>query len=213
MREIGIAIFAKAPIAGFAKSRLVPCLGADGAAELQRQFIWRTVRTAIGSAVGPVSLWCAPDVNHELFTSLEAAYRVTLHNQPVADLGRRMLSAFELITRMHPLLVVGTDCPALTCSHLIECADALHHGADAVFLPTEDGGYALIGLNKPEQSLFENIPWSTSSVMVETRLRARRAGLAISEPAILWDVDTPSDYARALAAGLIGERVVSGQHD
>ena len=200
--DTGIAIFAKAPIDGYAKSRLIPSLGPKKAAELQGFFIRRTVEIAVASNLGPVSLWCTPSTNHELFSSIAVCYRLDLHHQRGPDLGARMLDAFEVLAPAGPLLVIGTDCLVLAASHLAECATALHRGCDAVFLPTEDGGYALIGLKKPESELFCDIPWSTNRVMAETRLRAKEAGLSISEPALLWDVDTPEDYQRALAAGL-----------
>ena len=199
---VGIAIFAKAPIAGFAKTRLIPTLGPERASQLQRQLIERTVETALASKVGPVSVWYTPDRGHDVFTSLAAVHSIEFHRQSGADLGARMLSAFEVLIPRHPLLVIGTDCPMLQPSHLIDCATSLRRGADAVFLPTEDGGYALVGLTKPVPLLFHNMPWSTEQVMSETRLRAHHARLGISEPALVWDVDTKADYDRAVASGL-----------
>lgn len=202
-RAVGIAVFAKAPIEGFAKTRLIPLLGAKRAAALQRELTRQTVELALRSNLGPVSAWCAPDCVHEAFASLTATYSVPLHIQCGPDLGARMLSAFEALTVSHPLLIIGTDCPALTPAHLSECALALLKGADAVFLPTEDGGYALIGSKKPIPSLFSDMPWGTNQVMAETRTRAQQRGLTIVESAVLWDIDTPADYNRALAAGLL----------
>ena len=59
--NVGVAILAKAPLAGFAKTRLIPRLGAEGAAALQRWLLQRTVATALSAGIGPVTLWCAPD--------------------------------------------------------------------------------------------------------------------------------------------------------
>lgn len=203
---IGIAIFAKAPIAGFAKTRLMPQLGPDGAAELQRRLIEKTVETALVSKLGPVSIWCTPNCEQDVFSSLAATCAIKLHEQTGDDLGTRMLNAFEALTPSHSVMIIGTDCPILEPSHLIDCANSLRDGADAVFLPTEDGGYALVGAAEPLPVLFHDIPWGTDRVMRETRLRAQRTGLAISEPAVVWDLDTPIDYARALASGLLGGR-------
>jgi hypothetical protein len=138
--DVEIAIFAKAPIANFAKSRLIPRLGAQGAADLQDRFIRRTVQTVLKSGIRPVSLWCAPEQSHPLFVSLGQMYGLTLYDQAGGDLGRRMLTAFETLSPRRSLLLVGTDCPILTPDHLVLCASALGHGADGVFLPTEDGG-------------------------------------------------------------------------
>ena len=203
---VGIAVFAKAPIEGFAKTRLIPYLGAKGAADLQRQLIEHTAEIALASKLGPVSMWCTPNCEHDIFASLTRSYPIELHVQSGDDLGARMLNAFELLTPSRQIMIIGTDCPILTPSHLIHCANSLRHGADAVFLPTEDGGYALVGSAKPLPMLFLNMPWGTDRVMLETRLRARQMGLRISEPALVWDIDTPADYDRALASGVFDHR-------
>lgn len=198
-----IAVLAKAPIEGFAKTRLVPALGPKGAADLQRAMILRTVDTAIGSGLGPVSLWCAPDRSHRLFRDIAATRPVDLSDQSGADLGRRMQAAFERLLPGNPVLLIGTDCPVLAASHLVACAEALAAGADAVFLPAEDGGYALVGLRRLEPALFFDMPWGTAGVMPETRRRAATLGLVVSEPAFVWDIDRPADYERALSLGLL----------
>lgn len=196
----GIAIFAKAPLPGYAKSRLAPLLGKEGAAALQAKLIERTVATARASGLGPVSLWCAPDSGHPLFARLVKAHGVRLFDQQGSDLGARMAAAFEVMAPAGPLLLVGTDCPALAPDHLRDCAAALAGGCDAVFLPAEDGGYVLVGLTKPRPDLFAGIAWGTEAVMEETRARLRESGLRWSEPAVLWDLDTPTDYQRYQAS-------------
>jgi glycosyltransferase A (GT-A) superfamily protein (DUF2064 family) len=72
-----------------------------------------------------------------------------------------------------------------------------------VFLPTEDGGYVLVGLRNPQPALFDAMPWSTADVMPETRRRLAQLGLAWREPAVMWDVDTPADLARLRTSGLM----------
>jgi glycosyltransferase A (GT-A) superfamily protein (DUF2064 family) len=114
-----------------------------------------------------------------------------------------MLQAFELLTVGGPTIVLGADCPPLKASHLIDCAKRLRKPRDVVFLPTEDGGYALVGAAKPWAELFRDMPWGTGRVMQETRMRARCIGLRLFEPALLWDLDTPADYERAAALGLV----------
>lgn len=201
--SIGIAIFARAPIEGFAKTRLIPLLGAEQAADLQRRFIERTVEVALAAKLGPVSVCCTPDCEHPIFVSLRVSGMVTLQGQSGANLGSRMLNTFEVLTPRCPTMIIGTDCPVLRASHLRDCASSLRDGADAVFLPTEDGGYALVGAARPLPNLFLDMPWGTERVMPETRRRARQMRLRISEPARLWDIDTPEDYRRALACGLV----------
>lgn len=201
---IQIAIFAKAPVTGYAKTRLIPLLGRQGAADLQAILIRQTVETATRSPLRPISLWCAPDGSHDLFASLSQEFALTSHQQIGADLGARMLNAFEALTPNGPVVLIGTDCPALTTEHLVHCSDALRNGADAVFIPAEDGGYALIGLRRPITQLFENMPWGTNGVMSRTRERLHELRLDVFETQELWDIDTPADFLRAQSAGLVG---------
>lgn len=199
VRDVGIAIFAKAPIAGFAKTRLIPHIGAAEAAALQLRLIRRTVAVCLAAKIGPVSLWCAPSQDHLAFRSLALKNPVALYDQIDGDLGWRMSAAFDVLTPSIPLLLIGVDCPPLTPSHLRLCGDRLCQGDDAVFLPTEDGGYALVGLRRPAPRLFFGIPWSTSAVMGATRARLVKERMMWSEPDILWDLDRPEDLQRAEA--------------
>lgn len=197
---VAIAILAKAPLPGLAKTRLAPALGSDGAAALQARFIERTVETARSAATGPITLWAAPDHHHSTFQTLSALLGVGLARQPGGDLGARMLAA--LAAADGPALLVGTDCPALTAGHLRAAADVLRSGLDAVVVPVEDGGYALIGSRRPHSGLFTDMTWGTASVMAETRRRLTRLGLTWREPARLWDVDGPEDLERLQREGL-----------
>ena len=119
--------------------------------------------------------------------------------QPDGDLGQRMHTAFRLHCVDGPLLLIGTDCPALQPAHLRLAARALIEGNDAVICPAEDGGYVLVGLRRPQASLFDAMPWSTDRVMADTRARAQAAGLRVRELDTLWDVDLPSDLPRLRA--------------
>jgi len=197
---VAVAVLAKAPLPGFAKTRLVPALGADGAANLQARFIERAVTTAQAAAVGPVTLWAAP--HHPAFQTISALLGVTLAEQPGGDLGSRMLAAIAAANG--PAIVIGTDCPALTPEHLRTAARALADGVDVVIVPVDDGGYGLIGMRRPQPALFGGMTWSTETVMAETRRRLTRLGLSWREPARLWDIDEPADLDRLARAGLAG---------
>jgi rSAM/selenodomain-associated transferase 1 len=201
--RVGIAVFAKAPIEGYAKTRLAPRLGADGAAEVHRMLLERTVATACAARLGPVSLWCAPECTHPDFVALGSRYGVELHAQRGRDLGERMLHAFRVLTPRGALLLVGADCAVISAALLVRCALELQGGASVVLLPAEDGGYVLLGATQPLPALLLGIEWGTDGVLEETRRRLRGAGLSFAEPATLWDVDRPEDYDRALALGLL----------
>lgn len=196
--RVGVAILARAPIPGQAKTRLIPALGADGAARLQRWMLQRTVAMALVADVGPVSLWCAGDPAHRDFAVCRAFGKVDLHPQAGGDLGTRMLAAVESASTPAGTLVIGTDCPALSAAHLRESARGLDDN-DAVAIPAEDGGYVLIGMKQPAPELFAGIDWGSERVMSQTRQRLAAMGWRWSEPDLLWDVDLPRDLERLYA--------------
>jgi uncharacterized protein len=189
--NVNIAVLAKAPIPGLAKTRLIPTVGAHAAAVLQERLTEQTVQTALTADIGPVTLWCAPDITHASFRDLVARFPVTLARQPDGDLGARMLAALA----SGPALVIGSDCPAFTPEHLRAAADALDH-ADVVLIPAEDGGYVLIGARAPQSELFSGVSWGMPTVLAETHERIAALNLKAVELSPLWDVDTESDLAR-----------------
>ena len=191
---VSIAILAKAPIPGLAKTRLIPTIGAHAAAVLQERLTERAVATALAADVGPVTIWCAPDGTHDSFLKLVARSRITLRRQPEGDIGARMLAATA--TGSGPTLVIGTDCPALTEVHLRGAANALRNGTDVILIPAEDGGYVLIGTRSAQPPLFAGIAWGTKTVLAETRTRIIQQRLILTEQPPLWDVDTEGDLAR-----------------
>ena len=172
----------------------MPALGAHGAAMLQEALTARAVETAIAAQTGPVTLWATPDATHPSFRELAVKSQIAVKRQPDGDLGARMLAACEAAAG--PALVIGTDCPSLSPAHLREAAEALRDGNDVVVIPAEDGGYVLIGMRRPQPSLFEAMPWSTGVVMAETRKRVADAKLRCRELPTLWDIDRPEDLER-----------------
>ncbi len=192
-----VAIMAKAPVPGLAKPRLAPLLGNAGAARAQRAFILRTLDTARHAAIGPVTLHCTPPA-HRLFHLLSTRWGVACVGQVDGDLGSRMAAVVAQHFAQRgavPLLIVGTDCPALTPETLQRCADALVDH-EAVLIPAEDGGYVLIGMRKPLRRVFDAVDWSTPRVMGQTRERLHEQGVSWRELPALWDVDDPVDWVR-----------------
>lgn len=211
-----MGIFAKAPIPGYAKTRLIPRLGPEGAAALQALLLKRTIRTVSrpGSSFD-VTLWCAPGSDEPSLGACRIAAPVALRDQPGGDLGQRMCFAFEtLMAEGGPVLLVGTDCPSLTHEHLRASRSALDDGHDAVCLPALDGGYALIGLRRLDRELFSDVPWGTSEVMTETRSRLRQLGWSWRELPAVRDIDVPDDLDWLLAGDLLDaeERAVLLRH-
>jgi len=191
---VSISILAKAPIPGFAKAWLIPLVGAHAAAVLQERLTERAVATAFASGVGPVTLYCEPDATHDTFLKMVARNKITLRPQPQGDLGARMLAAFG--GSAGPVLVIGTDCPALTEAHLRSAAVALREGNDVVLIPAEQGGFVLLGMRKAQPALFSNMPWGGSSVLADMRAQIVEQRLMLIERPPLWDVETEIDLER-----------------
>ena len=188
-----VIVFAKAPVPGLAKTRLIPALGAAGAAALAERLLLQATAAAVAARLGPVELCVTPDARHETFQALAAQHGVSLAVQGEGDLGERMHRAFQRLLQHHArVLLMGTDAPALDAARLREAAAHLN-AHDAVFVPALDGGYALVGLSRPQPSLFEGMTWSTAQVMQDTRDRALAAGLRWAETAPVADIDLPAD--------------------
>lgn len=200
-----VIVFARAPRPGAVKTRLIPLLGAEGAAALHARLVERTLETARAATFRRIQLHGTPDINDPFFSFCAGHFAVALAAQAGGDLGARMLAAFEAALATHPrALLLGSDCPELTARHLRQADRALREGSDAVFVPCEDGGYALIGLQRAEARLFDGIAWGGKNVMADTRARLTALGWRWRELDTLWDVDRPEDYERLLASQLLG---------
>ena len=198
-----IAIFARAPVPGAAKTRLIPRLGPERAAALHAALVEHAIQCAIAADVGPITVWRPPGDEHSFFEQCVGLYSVGLAAQSGPDLGARMLSAFEATEG--PLLLMGADAPSVTPQDLRDCARALAQGADAVFLPAADGGYALVGAATPHPAIFLDMQWGHERVMAQTRARLEAQGLTWREPRTVWDVDRPEDYDRLIAENTVGD--------
>src|SRR5579872_5494433 len=107
-----IAVFARAPVVGEAKTRLIPLLGAERAATLHAFLVRKTLASAVAAKLGEVTLWCAPDASHAFFENCRVDFKARLEAQVPGDIGARMLGAFR--AARGPLLLVGSDCPPLS---------------------------------------------------------------------------------------------------
>ena len=195
-----ILVFAKAPVAGTVKTRLIPALGAQGAAQLHRRLVRYTLRTACSTGERVV-LYGAPDLRHEFFAACTTEFGISLALQEGDDLGARMAHALrDTLRTERRAVLIGTDCPPLTVDALRAALDALETH-DHVFVPVEDGGYALVGARAAAGAgvrLFENMTWSHAQVMAHTRQRIRESGATWHELETLWDVDEAPDLERLI---------------
>jgi uncharacterized protein len=193
-----VAVFAKAALAGEAKTRLIPELGAVRAAGLHLALVRQALETALGADVGRVQLWYTQQ--GAALNDLAAKLGVQTREQCAGDLGARMSHCFDrLLAHASGVILVGSDCPSRSRQDFREASAQLRSGCDAVLGPTEDGGYHLIALRHVQAALFAGIDWSTPLVMQQTRERMRALRLRWHELPMRWDIDRPEDLARLRA--------------
>ncbi|MFM8900791.1 MAG: TIGR04282 family arsenosugar biosynthesis glycosyltransferase [Burkholderiales bacterium] len=192
-----VGVFARAPVPGQTKTRLIPALGARGAAELATHMLRHALRVAQQAQLGPVTLWAAGDAQHPLLLQLAQEAGVAVRAQVEGDLGERMhhaLAAMQSASCPHAM-VLGSDVPALQTRHLQSAARALETN-DVAVLPAQDGGYVLIARRQPFLAPFQEVNWGSDQVLQQTRTRCQDAGLMLWEGEVLWDVDRREDLER-----------------
>ena len=192
-----LIIFSRYPQPGKAKTRLIPVLGPEGAADLQRRMTEGVTRQAKALAERrPTEIDICFTDGHEDPMREWLGSDLSYRPQCEGDLGRRMTDAFEGAFRsgVDAAIIVGTDVPSLTAEILDGAFEALRR-RDLVLGPATDGGYYLIGLRRPVTELFEGVPWSTADVLQRTLDIARSLGLSFTLTPPLADVDRPEDLA------------------
>jgi hypothetical protein len=192
-----IVIFAKQPVPGKVKTRLIPALGAEGAARLAAEMLERTVEEALATGLA-VERCGEPDAAEWH----EARPGLALTAQGEGGLGERLARAARRVLDETPVLLIGGDCPELDRRLLGEAAAALAT-RDAVIHPAHDGGYALLGLRWFDPSLFEGIAWSTDSVAEQTLARIEAMGWSLRTGETLRDMDESEDLAHLRHAELV----------
>lgn len=201
-----IIIFAKAPLPGFAKTRLIPALGASGAAELARRLFDHACEQAMAAQLGSVELCVTPDITDPCWQQIEFPEGLTFSSQGEGDLGERMARATQRALDEHSsVLLMGTDCPALTTSVIVQAAEFLNY-EEACLAPVSDGGYALLGLKRFHHSLFNEIRWSTEQVAQTTRQRLAALNWSLAELDELHDIDEADDLKFLPEAWLSGRK-------
>lgn len=207
-----LIIFTRYPEPGKAKTRLIPCLGAEAAADLHRQMtewtlaqvnLWQHSRTP-QNLPAAVEVWFAGGECQQMQAWLGEWPHY--QPQPAGDLGERLVQALHtaFAAGAKATVIIGSDCPELTAEILAKAFDALEQ-ADLVLGPATDGGYYLMGLRAFVPELFESIAWSTERVLAQTLEIANRLGLSIACLPTLTDIDRPEDLA-------IWQQVIAGKN-
>lgn len=206
-----IAIFARTPLPGKTKTRLIPLLGARGAADFQAALLWDTLRKVNayrgdvarylfiagkglrGSSPTPSRGGLANDPGR---TAGPYLGQFSVARQRGADLGARLQSAFRSLLRRHVrVVVIGTDSPLLPLRILREALGELRI-CDAVLGPSLDGGYYLVGLRRLSRGLFRGIRWGSSHAFQDTLCNLLGPGYSCSVLEVGEDVDRPEDVRR-----------------
>jgi rSAM/selenodomain-associated transferase 1 len=200
--------FARAPLVGQVKTRLIPYLGASGACELHCELTAWTCRQLLASRLGPVELHVDGDAEHALFAQLQADGIAGIVAQRGGDLGERMYNALcRGMERYGCVILVGSDCPGIDPEYLHQARVALR-GSSVVLGPAADGGYVLIGARRICASVFRGIAWGGDTVYDETVAALEKSGLDWAALPALADIDRPSDLPvwESVKSG----RVISG---
>lgn len=192
-----IRIYTRPPIAGATKTRLARSIGSERAAALHRAFLEDVIAHARAVPGAAVSLDVGED--HESLRAIARAHGLSLSIQHEGDLGVRMTASISDALRDHErVLLVGSDAPLLTSAALAAAADALA-GFDAVFSPTPDGGYALLGARRP--LALDGVRWSSRFALEDSERSVAAGGLRSTRLAPTFDVDVARDL-RILSATL-----------
>ena len=192
-----LLVFAREPVAGAVKTRLQPAIGEQGCLALYRALLERTMRTVQSQALAPVQLWVDQNPDHDLFLSYCNNEDIFLQSE--GDLGRKMAAAVcECFSQpgVDSVILLGTDCPAMTNDHLQLALRELAAGKDVVITPAEDGGYVLLGMRELFPELFRNIGWGGAEVFASTMQRCREHEREVRVLPVLWDIDRPEDLLR-----------------
>jgi uncharacterized protein len=214
-----LIIFTRWPVAGHTKTRLIPEYGAEGAANIHRQLIARTVAAARALRADVRVVVALADAPHDANATEFFDERWPCIAQRGENLGERMANAIDDALhdhkRSHCAVLVGVDCPDYSAAVFEQAATALQ-SHNIVYAPTEDGGYGLVGVTRDawnaqtRSAMFNEIAWGTSSVFETSRERIRcirhashERGVAVATLPTIWDVDTASDVARAVALGYL----------
>lgn len=195
-RNDALILMAKAPLPGQVKTRLSPPFTKRAAAGLYACLLEDTAREMAGLKRVRRYLFYSPPGSGRLFRR-DPFSLFELHPQSGGNLGKRMAAAFETAFSLGACrtVLVGADCPVLSATRVREAFRELASSAGAVFGPSVDGGFYLIGLSCAVPSLFRDVRWGTATALSEVSGRCREAGLSYSLLRPGFDIDTPEDVA------------------
>lgn len=189
-----LLLLTRSPVKGKVKTRLIPCLGEDGATVAHKELVLNTLNTLDNCDFVDKKVWLKGE--RSVFDSCFST-SFFISEQKSNDLGENMLEAAKqaLIDYQH-VIIIGSDCPDLSTHDIQQARKDLNNGDDLVLGPAEDGGYYLIGFSQLYSELFSGIEWGTEKVFNTTLQKAKDLSLGVSTLTMHYDVDTAEDYAR-----------------
>lgn len=192
-----IRVFAREPVLGLVKTRLHSAIGPERALQLYKAMLTRITSTLAASNLAAWDLCVTSGLTHEMFVTICDGKNITLQSE--GDLGQKMSTAMAYSlaqAEVENVIVIGSDCPAMSQAYLESAIRGLNDGNDVVIGPAEDGGYVLLGLKRPYPELFEGIPWGSAQVLNLTLQRVQELGASCQLLEPLWDVDRDEDLPR-----------------
>ena len=201
--DTAIIIFAKEPVPGKVKTRLIPALGGNNAARLYEQMFEHVINTIVASQLAEAYLYVTPESNRQYFQKRASCKDLQIRIQQGKDLGQKMFNALnETLNHYKRAVLIGTDCPFLDAAHLHQAIAALAinqaNNNTMVFTPALDGGYVLVGASKICREVFDTIDWGTARVMSQTRTAMKNKQIQWQELDSLQDIDRP-EYLSSLS--------------
>lgn len=192
MTDTCLCVFAKAPISGQVKTRLLPALSESQACQLHKNLLQHCI-SQTQHVDWQSQLW-SPDISHPSIRASAQEYLMSLHQQQGIDLGARMaFSVQQSLQNFNYVIIIGSDCPSIDATLIADALQQLKAGSDVVIGPAVDGGYVLIGFSVCVESVFTDIEWGTERVLEATRVRLDAAGLSWHELVSQRDIDRPDD--------------------
>lgn len=194
MESLGIAAcFTKLPLAGRTKTRLIPALGAEGAARLHESFLGDTIETLLGIQGVDICLFVDGDPEHASLREVRGLGAMVGLRQAEGTLRERLEAAFAYgSAQSEPMVILGSDSPTLP-ENLIRAAFESLRENDVVLGPASDGGYYLIGARPGLAFSLDGVRWSTHQTYADTVDAVRRASLRVGSLPPWYDIDTPED--------------------
>lgn len=200
IRADALVVMAKAPLPGTVKTRLTPLLTADQAAELARGLLLDQLEHLCAFAEADLHLAYAPSPAGGLIRQL-APSQFAIFPQSEGDLGARMRHIFATLfaKRYQRIVLIGADLPPVPLDYFTAAFSCLRRNVPAAVLgPADDGGYYLIGLNRDQPALFEQMSWSHDQVLAQTIAKLASLGIPTEQLPGWFDVDTVEDLQRIM---------------